>query len=189
MSASGIAARPTEGAYQALLTFESGATASLTYSGYAHFDGDELVDWITEGGLPKDPARYGATRKALAAAADLEAEERLKNRVNYGGEGYAGSAQRSGQPARALPPALRPRRRLVRAGRPAADREGRAHLWRHRAAVRGAGIAAHLPRRGDRRAVRRGRRRRAGDPQRRVGHGDDGGLPRDARLARARAAR
>ena len=84
-------ARPTEGAYQALLTFESGATASLTYSGYAHFDGDEMVDWIAESGLPKDPARYGATRKALAAAANLEEEGRLKNRVNYGGEGYAGS--------------------------------------------------------------------------------------------------
>lgn len=83
-------ARPTEGAYQALLTFESGATASLTYSGYAHFDGDELVDWVTEGGLPKDPSRYGATRRALAAAASLEAEEQLKNRVNYGGEGYGG---------------------------------------------------------------------------------------------------
>ena len=86
------AGRPTEGAYQALMTFEGGASASLTYSGYAHFDGDELVDWITEGGLPKDPARYGTTRKALtAAASSLEEEERLKNRVNYGGEGYGGS--------------------------------------------------------------------------------------------------
>jgi phthalate 4,5-cis-dihydrodiol dehydrogenase len=90
------AARPTEGAYQALLTFESGATASLTYSGYAHFDGDELVDWITEGGLPKDPARYGATRKALAAAASIEEEERLKARVNYGGEGYGGPQNAAG---------------------------------------------------------------------------------------------
>lgn len=86
------AGRPTEGAYQALLTFEDGASACITYSGYAHFDGDELVDWVTEGGLPKDPTRYGATRKALTAAAtSLEEEERLKNRVNYGGEGYGGS--------------------------------------------------------------------------------------------------
>lgn len=83
--------RPTEGAYQALLTFEDGASAALTYSGYAHFDGDEMVDWITEGGLPKDPERYGATRKALSQAANsLAEEERLKNRVNYGGEGYGG---------------------------------------------------------------------------------------------------
>lgn len=90
------AARPTEGAYQALLTFEGGATASLTYSGYAHFDGDELVDWITEGGLPKDPERYGATRKALGAAADADGEERLKARVNYGGEGYTGPQNAGG---------------------------------------------------------------------------------------------
>ena len=93
-------ARPTEGAYQALLTFQSGATASLTYSGYAHFDGDELTGWVTEGGLPKDPARYGATRKALGRAANLEAEEQLKNRVNYGGEGYAGSPNASTGPER-----------------------------------------------------------------------------------------
>ncbi len=95
-------ARPTEGAYQALLTFEEGPTASLTYSGYAHFDGDELVDWIAESGLPKDPARYGATRRALSLAANLEDEERLKNRVNYGGEGYAGSpnAATAGAPQR-----------------------------------------------------------------------------------------
>ena len=82
--------RRTEGAYQALLTFESGATASLTYSGYAHFDGDELVDNIAESGLPKDPARYGAARKALAAASSLEDEEQIKNLSNYGGKTYNG---------------------------------------------------------------------------------------------------
>lgn len=85
------ASRHTEGAYQALLTFEGGATASLTYSGYAHFDGDELCEWIAESGLAKDPARYGATRKALAGIRDLAEEESLKNRVNYGGAGYGGS--------------------------------------------------------------------------------------------------
>lgn len=91
-------ARPTEGAYQALLTFANGATASLTYSGYAHFDGDELNDWIAESGLPKDASRYGATRRALAAGAgtDLAREEALKNRVNYGGEGYSGSPNAAG---------------------------------------------------------------------------------------------
>ena len=93
-------ARPTEGAYQALLTFEGGATASLTYSGYAHFDGDEQTDWIGESGLPKDPARYGATRKALSAAANLEAEEQLKNSMNYGGTGYGGSPNAGTGPER-----------------------------------------------------------------------------------------
>src|SRR5260221_4590125 len=49
-------ARPTEGAYSALLTFEDGAFASITYSGYAHFDSDEFTGWIGEGGQRKDPA-------------------------------------------------------------------------------------------------------------------------------------
>ena len=59
------AARPAEGAYSALLTFEDGAFATLTYSGYAHFDSDELMGWVGEMGSRKDPARYGAARKTL----------------------------------------------------------------------------------------------------------------------------
>ena len=183
-------ARPTEGAYQALLTFESGATASLTYSGYAHFDGDELVDWITEGGLPKDPARYGATRKALGVAASLEEEERLKARVNYGGEGYGGPQNAT---ASADQQRFHQHFGLVVASCTGADlrptRQGRARLRRRRAPLRGAGLAAGLSRRGDRRALRRGGPRRARHPQRRVGPGDHGSVPRDARLARAKAAR
>src|SRR5271156_1753275 len=58
--------RPTEGAYSALLSFESRAFASLTYSGYAHFDSDELLDWIGEMGEQKDPTRYGRVRAAVA---------------------------------------------------------------------------------------------------------------------------
>ncbi len=58
-------ARPTEGAYSALLTFEDGAFASLTYSGYAHFDSDELMGWIGEMGQRKDAERYGSSRKIL----------------------------------------------------------------------------------------------------------------------------
>ena len=58
-------ARPTEGAYAALLAFEDGAFASLTYSGYAHFDSDELMGWVGEMGSRKDPARYGMARKML----------------------------------------------------------------------------------------------------------------------------
>jgi phthalate 4,5-cis-dihydrodiol dehydrogenase len=60
-------ARPTDGAYSALLTFEDGLCASLTYSGYAHFDSDELCDWIGEGGQRKDPgptAPRGARSRA-----------------------------------------------------------------------------------------------------------------------------
>ena len=95
-------ARGTEGAYQALLTFDSGVTASLTYSGYAHFDGDEQVDWIAESGLPKDPARYGVTRRALAATGSLADEEATKAHLNYGGAGYSGSPNAAASSAAAV---------------------------------------------------------------------------------------
>ncbi|MGE0627646.1 MAG: Gfo/Idh/MocA family oxidoreductase [Hyphomicrobiaceae bacterium] len=87
-------ARRTEGAYQALLTFQNGATASLTYSGYAHYDGDELMEGIAESGLPKDPSRYGAARRALAGASTQDDEEQIKNETNYGGGRYAGPQHR-----------------------------------------------------------------------------------------------
>lgn len=82
-------ARPTEGAYTAFLTFEDGAAATMTYSGYGHFDSDEFCGWIAESGLRKDPARYGATRAALHASADPVQETALKNARNYGGRDYA----------------------------------------------------------------------------------------------------
>jgi phthalate 4,5-cis-dihydrodiol dehydrogenase len=58
-------ARPTEGAYSALLAFDDGAFATLAYSGYAHFDSDELMGWVGELGARKDPARYGTARRTL----------------------------------------------------------------------------------------------------------------------------
>src|SRR5262245_40553495 len=78
--------RPTEGAYQALLTFEDGAFASIVYSGYAHFDSDEFCDWIGEGGQRKDPRAYGGARRMLTGD-----EMALKNARNYGGADIAGS--------------------------------------------------------------------------------------------------
>jgi phthalate 4,5-cis-dihydrodiol dehydrogenase len=73
-------ARPTEGAYSALLTFDDGAFATITYSGYAHFDSDEFTGWIGEGGQKKDPNAYGTARKLIAAD-----EMQVKNARNYGG--------------------------------------------------------------------------------------------------------
>jgi phthalate 4,5-cis-dihydrodiol dehydrogenase len=87
------AARPTEGAYNAFLTFETGVTATMTYSGYAHFDSDEFTGWIAESGLPKDPAKYGASRAAIVASGDLTRETALKNARNYGGSDYADASQ------------------------------------------------------------------------------------------------
>lgn len=89
------AARPTEGAYSALLRFESGAFCSATYSGYGHYDSDELMDDIGESGLPKNPLDYGAARKRLRNAGSAQKEAALKAARNYGGSLFT--------PAAALP--------------------------------------------------------------------------------------
>ncbi|MEP7030891.1 MAG: Gfo/Idh/MocA family oxidoreductase [Pseudolabrys sp.] len=76
--------RPTEGAYAALLTFAGGAFASLSYSGYGHFDSDELQGWIGEMGQAKTPYA-GAARPRFADAAE---EATFKAARNYGGPEY-----------------------------------------------------------------------------------------------------
>ena len=78
------AQRPTEGAYSALLSFAGGAFASLTYSGYAHFDSDEWMGWTGELGNAKDPATYGAARRKLAGITSPDEEARLKSTRTYG---------------------------------------------------------------------------------------------------------
>ena len=78
--------RPAEGAYNCILSFEGGAFASLTYSGYAHFDSDEFMGWIGESGYPKDQNVYGSARKLLRQARSKDEELALKNARNYGGE-------------------------------------------------------------------------------------------------------
>ena len=80
--------RPTEGAYSALLGFEGGAFASCTYSGYGHFDSDELMDNIGEMGQGKNQAEYGAARKRLLNASTAQEETALKAARNYGGSLY-----------------------------------------------------------------------------------------------------
>lgn len=77
-------ARPTDGAYSALLAFDGGAFASLTYSGYGRFDSDEWMGWVGELGHEKDPDDYGRARRALAAAATPEAEAALKRIRTFG---------------------------------------------------------------------------------------------------------
>jgi phthalate 4,5-cis-dihydrodiol dehydrogenase len=86
-------ARPSEGAYSALLTFDDGAFATAVYSGYGHFDSDEFCGWAGEMGQPKDPARYGAARRTLREVTSGEGETALKSARTYGGAKYSpGSA-------------------------------------------------------------------------------------------------
>ena len=82
------AGRRSEGAYTAFLSFANGAAATLTYSGYNHFDSDELCGWISEAGTRKDPERYGASRRALQTVTGGAAEAALKMDRGYGGRNY-----------------------------------------------------------------------------------------------------
>ena len=91
------AARPTEGAYSALLKFESGAFANLTYNGYGHFDSDVWMDHVGEIGNAKPASesakRYGTALKRLATTNTSDQESQLKAARNYGGSLYQPTAQ------------------------------------------------------------------------------------------------
>jgi phthalate 4,5-cis-dihydrodiol dehydrogenase len=75
--------RDTEGAFTALMTFEGGCVANLTYSGYAHFDSDIWMNDVGELGQCKTAGAYGGARRALM---DLnpEDEARLKTTRTFG---------------------------------------------------------------------------------------------------------
>lgn len=78
-------ARPSEGNCTALLEFEDGAAASLTYSAYDYFDSDELHGWIAEGGNLKQPGQHGASRRRLLGGEVAEPERQRD--LGYGGRG------------------------------------------------------------------------------------------------------
>ena len=180
------AARPTEGAYAALLVFDDGSYASLAYSGYAHFDGDELCGGVGEMGALKTDA-ITAPRAGTCAAPPIATRNlALKNARNYGGADYA-----EGRPRRsrdALAPAFRPRAGLLRARRSASDAERRDDLRRRREAPGPAAEAARAARRSDRRALRRRRFRADAAARRPVGDGHARSVSGDAAIG-ARAAR
>jgi len=69
--------RPTEGAYTTLIDFEDDVFASLTYSGYAHFDGDRLMDNISELGCRK-PDTHVSARDSLRTISDESAAKRQR---------------------------------------------------------------------------------------------------------------
>jgi len=82
------ATRNTEGAYSAQIKFADGSFASLTYSGYAHFDSDELMGWRGELGQQRDAdGPYGRARQALQKATSVADEIAMKNARAYGSSG------------------------------------------------------------------------------------------------------
>lgn len=85
--------RPTEGAYSALLRFDGGAFASLTYSGYGLWDSNAWMDQVSELGqdLKSSPAS-GARQQYLQRRHEPDAEAKeasLKAQRNYGGEAWS----------------------------------------------------------------------------------------------------
>lgn len=70
-------ARPG-GAYTAFVRFEGDVAATLTYSGYGHYDSDELLGWVSELGRDKNPDAHGQARRAVAGlSSDEEARRKL----------------------------------------------------------------------------------------------------------------
>jgi len=76
-------ARPTEGAYTAIVTFGGGATASLTYSGYGFFDSDRLMDNVSELGVLKSADMTGAARRALADISDEATQKKTRAFIGF----------------------------------------------------------------------------------------------------------
>jgi len=73
--------RPTEGCYMALLEFETGAAASLLYSGYDHFNSRDLT-----GRAASAPESYGKARRALGRVSSPQQEAAWRVSTGYGGE-------------------------------------------------------------------------------------------------------
>jgi phthalate 4,5-cis-dihydrodiol dehydrogenase len=84
--------RPTEGCYMALLEFETGAAASLVYSGYDHFNSRDL-----SGHTAGEPESYGKARRALARAGSPEEEAAWRVGTGYGGEQSVSRARAAGE--------------------------------------------------------------------------------------------
>lgn len=92
--------RPTEGAYSALIWFENGAYASLSYNGYGHFNTDEWSGWIGEMGDRTSPDTYGSARRRLETLASSSDEARLKAAGTYGGSAYKPPTATADEPQR-----------------------------------------------------------------------------------------
>ena len=92
--------RPTEGAYTALLTFENGAAASLTYSGYDHFLTDELFYGLAPGTAGRPPDSFGSSRRFLSTIKNPEEEAELRvSMFGYGSSsGFQPQPRNTGEP-------------------------------------------------------------------------------------------
>lgn len=100
------ASRPTEGAYSALLTFEGGAFASLSYNGYGYYDSDALMEGIGELGQTKNPDTHAQTRSRLTQWSDEAAEVQAKAERNFGGAQFQNPPRQRPQVSQHFGPVL-----------------------------------------------------------------------------------
>ena len=77
--------RPIDGSFNAFLDFENGATATIIYDGYGHFNSAELTYGYTLQGFPMDPDLHIASRNKIEGFASLQEEELFKDTTRYGG--------------------------------------------------------------------------------------------------------
>jgi phthalate 4,5-cis-dihydrodiol dehydrogenase len=90
--------RPTEGHLTALVVFDGGAAASITYSGHDRFDSDELHFGVDEVGYPKKAA-HGATWRAFRRLTTPAAEsDARRDRYGYGSMAFRELASPPHQP-------------------------------------------------------------------------------------------
>lgn len=76
--------RKTEGAYSALIRFDNEVVANITYSGYAHYNSDEMMGWVNELGVAGGERRLFPTRLQLDTALKTGGEIHYKNEQAYG---------------------------------------------------------------------------------------------------------
>ncbi|MSQ26829.1 MAG: Gfo/Idh/MocA family oxidoreductase [Dehalococcoidia bacterium] len=76
--------RPIEGSYTAFLEFENGASATLIYSGYAHFDSTELTGNIGLRGRKQSLSTHLNSRRQIEGFARRDDEYAHKEATRYG---------------------------------------------------------------------------------------------------------
>ncbi len=86
------AARPTEGHASVFVEFESGAAASIVYSGYDFFDSDEFHDWTAESGVSKRSDGHGLARRLLRT--DGRSERERRTLMGYGSRDFPSACAR-----------------------------------------------------------------------------------------------
>ena len=78
-------ARPVEGSYTCHLEFEDGASATMVFSGYAHYDDSDLNYGIGEGGRQRDPGTNLNARAHIRSFIRPQDEWSYKNGFRFGG--------------------------------------------------------------------------------------------------------